>query len=144
MIKNIFKPGDYSNNINFVLLLLRISAGVLMLTHGIGKVAPLFGSEPIKFPDPIGLGATTSLLLAVFSEVICSIFLILGLGTRLAALPLFFTMLVAALIVHANDPFVKQELPLLYTSIFLSLAIAGAGKMSIDNWIFKKLNRQKP
>lgn len=143
MIKNIFNPGIYSKKIDFSLLILRLAGGVLMLTHGVGKIAPLFGSEPIQFPDPIGLGAPATLALTVFSEVFCSILLILGLATRLAAVPLFFTMLVAALIFHADDPFVNQELPLLYTAIYLVILITGAGKFSIDNWIYKILNRQK-
>ncbi|MFB9057968.1 DoxX family protein [Mariniflexile ostreae] len=138
MIKKIFNPGSYSKNIDFSLLILRIASGLLMLTHGIGKVAPLFGSDPIQFPDPIGLGATTSLALAVFSEVVCAAFLILGFATRLAVIPLLITMLVATFIIHIPDPFVKQELPLLYASIYLVILIAGAGKYSMDNLIFNK------
>jgi putative oxidoreductase len=142
MIKNIFNPGTYPNNINFVLLLIRLVVGILMLTHGMGKFSRLFGSEPIQFSDPIGLGATASLALAVFSEVFCSILLILGLGTRLAAVPLLVTFLVVAFIVHANDGFGKQELPLLYASIYFVLAKTGAGKISLDNWIYSKINHK--
>ncbi|MDO9040037.1 MAG: DoxX family protein, partial [Bacteroidota bacterium] len=69
------------------ILLLRITAGAFMLTHGIGKFSLLFGNEAIQFPDPIGVGATASLALAVFSEVLCSLFLILGIATRLSAIP---------------------------------------------------------
>lgn len=138
MIKRSLNPGNYPKKIDLSLLILRIAGGGLMLTHGVVKIAPLLGSEPIQFPDPIGLGATPSLLLTVFAEVVCAVFLILGLFTRLAAVPLLITMLVAAFIVHASDPFVKQELPLLYTTIYLVLLIAGAGKISIDNLIYKK------
>ena len=138
MIKNIFNPGTYPKNINFVLLLLRLAVGILMLTHGMGKFSTLFGEGPIQFPDPIGVGATASLALAVFAEVFCSMLLIFGIGTRLAAIPLLITMLVAALIVHANDGFGRQELPLLYSAIYFVIAIAGAGKISIDNWIYRK------
>jgi putative oxidoreductase len=115
-----------------------------MLTPGMGKLSILFGDGPIRFPDPIGVGATASLLLAVFSEVFCSILLIFGIGTRLAAIPLLITTLVAALIVHANDGFGKQELPLLYSAIYVVIAIAGAGKISIDNWIFAKIRLTSP
>jgi putative oxidoreductase len=108
------------------------------------KLSILFGDGPIRFPDPIGVGATASLLLAVFSEVFCSILLIFGIGTRLAAIPLLITTLVAALIVHANDGFGKQELPLLYSAIYVVIAIAGAGKISIDNWIFAKIKLTSP
>ncbi|GAB1403351.1 DoxX family protein [Lentimicrobium sp.] len=140
MIKNIFNPGNYPNNINFALLLLRIVIGIFMLTHGMGKFSTFFGADPIQFSDPIGVGATASLALAVFAEVFCSLLLIFGIATRLAAIPLLITMLVAALIVHANDGFGRQELPLLYAAVFFAIAIAGAGKISIDHWIYRKRN----
>lgn len=138
MIKNILNPGSYPNNINLILFLLRIGVGVFMLTHGLGKFSNLFGNDPIQFPDPIGVGATASLALTVFAEVFCSIILILGLATRLAAIPLLITMLVAAFVIHATDGFGKQELPLLYGMIYFAIAIAGAGKFSLDHWIYQK------
>lgn len=138
MIKTLFNSGSYPKNINLALLLLRITAGVFMLSHGWGKFLKLIGDEPIQFADPIGVGVTASLALTVFSEVFCSILLILGLATRLAAIPSLITMLVVAFIVHANDGFGKQELPLLYGMIYFAIAIAGAGKYSLDNLIYKK------
>ncbi len=142
MIKQILNPGNYPNSINFGLLLLRIMAGAFMLSHGMGKFAKLFSEEPILFADPIGVGATASLVLVVFAEVFCSLFLIIGFATKLASIPLIITMLVAAFITHADDGFGKQELPLLYTGIYLVFVIAGAGKFSVDHWLFKKLNHQ--
>lgn len=133
-----FNPGSYSKNIDLSLLILRIAGGALMLTHGVGKMEALFGTDPIQFPDPIGLGATTSLALAVFAEVLCAVFLIIGFATRFSALNLLITMFVAVFIIHSADPFAKQELPLIYGSIYLVLLIAGAGKFSIDNLIFNK------
>ena len=138
MIKTIFNTGNYSKNINVLLLILRVVSGGFMLVHGVGKFSTLIGDDPIKFADPIGIGETASLALAVFSEVFCAVFLIVGFSTRLAAIPLIITMLVAAFIVHGNDGFGKQELPLLYATIYSVIAIAGAGKFSIDNLIYKK------
>lgn len=140
MIKNIFNPGNYSKNIDFVLLLLRLVVGGFMLTHGIGKFEKLFSGEPITFPDPIGVGATASLALVVFSEVFCSLFLIFGIATRLSSIPLIITMLVAAFIAHAADGFGKQELPLLYTLIYIVLVISGSGRIAFDNWMYQKLS----
>ncbi|MFA6744086.1 MAG: DoxX family protein [Candidatus Neomarinimicrobiota bacterium] len=134
----IFNPGDYSNIASSALLLLRMIVGIFMLTHGIGKFMMLVGDGPIRFVDPIGLGVTASLILVVFAEVFCSIFLIVGVATRLAVIPLLVTMLVAALITHASDPFIKKELPLLYAAIFIVIALAGAGKYSIDSWIYER------
>lgn len=138
IITKVFNPGFYPNNVSTALLILRVVIGFFMLTHGWGKMQTLFSGEQIQFADPIGLGATFSLVLAVFAEVLCSILLIIGLGTRLAAIPLLITMLVAAFIVHANDGFGKQEFALLYAVIYLTIGMIGAGKYSLDYLISKK------
>ena len=138
-LKEIFDPGNYPVNISVSLLFLRIIAGAFMLTHGYGKFLMLIGDDPIKFADPIGWGENVSLVLAAFAEFICSMFLIFGMASRFAVIPLIITMLVAALIVHAPDAFRRKELPLLYTTIYVVIAIAGAGKYSVDNWIYKRL-----
>lgn len=143
MIKTIFNPGGLSKYSDLTLLLMRIGVGALMLSHGAGKFLKLFGDEPIKFSDPLGVGATASLAMAVFAEVFCSIFLIFGFATRFAVVPLIITMLVAVSIIHMHDPFPKKELPLLYIIIYLALAIFGAGKFSVDNLIYKKLMLRK-
>lgn len=138
MIKKFLHPGNYNLNINLVLLLLRLSAGIFMLTHGMGKFDKLFGAEPIKFTDPLGIGETASLALTVFAEVFCSVLLVAGIGTRLVAIPLTITMLVAVFITHAQDPFGKKELALFYLVAYLCLLIAGAGKYSVDYLLSKK------
>ena len=44
-----------------------------MPTHGIPKIGRLLGEGPVKFADPFGLGPETSLGMAIFAEVICTI-----------------------------------------------------------------------
>lgn len=109
----------------------------MMLTHGYPKLMKLLDGD-FTFRDPIGLGSGTSLILAVLAEVVCSLLILLGAGTRLATIPLLFTMLVAAFIAHGNDPFGKKELPLLYMLMYLVLLVMGSGKYSIDQMITKK------
>lgn len=120
------------------LLIFRIGISVLMLTHGVPKLIQLFGSEEIVFADPLGLGEMTTFTFAVFAEFICSLLVLLGLGTRIAVIPLIITMAVAALIVHASDDFVRQELPLLYLTGFILLFFTGAGKYALDFYLLKK------
>lgn len=139
LLKRSFAPGDYSTGISLSLLFLRIVAGVFMLTHGYGKFLMLFGDAPIRFADPLGVGPVVSLGLTVFAEVLCSLLLIAGLATRLSAIPLIVTMLVAALVVHAPDPFVRKELPLLYAAVYMVLLVAGSGKYAVDQWLAKYL-----
>jgi len=138
-MKSLFDPGNYPAKIDMLLLIVRLAAAAFMLTHGLGKFSKLVAPGPVEFSDPLGIGTTMSLFLTVFAEVFCSALLILGLATRLATIPLIITMLVTVLIVHLEAGFGKQELPLLYFIIYLVLLIAGPGKYSMDNWIYKKL-----
>ncbi len=58
-----------------------------------------------QFPAILGMSGELSLTLTVFAEIICSVFILFGLGTRLAVIPLIITMLVAVLYIHSSDPF---------------------------------------
>ena len=124
VLKKIFYVGDSSLMVSVGLLVLRVIVGGFMMTHGIGKLKMLMAGGEIQFLDPIGIGMQLSLTLAVLAEFFASILIILGLGTRLAAFPLLFTMFVAGIIVHAADPFGVKEMALLYGSIyFLTLTL---------------------
>src|SRR5688572_1522503 len=114
------------------LLILRLGFGGMMLFgHGMGKLLG-FSEKLGQFPDPIGLGSNVSLVLAVFAEAVCSVFVMMGLATRLACIPLIITMAVAVLFIHAQDPWMKKELALAYLIPFLTLMLTGAGRFSID------------
>jgi putative oxidoreductase len=101
------------------------------MTHGIPKVQKIIGGD-LGFGDPIGLGPEISLVLTAFAEAFCGLLIVLGLGTRLAAIPLIITMAVAAFIHHASDPFGGKEKALLFLVIFAVLLLTGAGKYALD------------
>jgi putative oxidoreductase len=123
---------------DFGLLLFRLAISGLMLTHGIPKLITFFSANEVAFFDPLGLGMILTLGLAVFAEFVCSILVILGLGTRFAVIPLIATMAVAAFIVHWTDDWGTQEKPLIYMSGYLLLYFTGAGKFSLDQFFLKK------
>lgn len=135
MIKKLF-----STRINefvspdLAICLLRIGAAALLMTHGIPKLMRVLEGN-FSFGDPIGIGPTASLLLVTFAEAICSIFVILGLFTRAALVPMIITMGVAVFIAHADDPFGRKELPLFFLITFITLFLTGPGKYSIDKII---------
>ena len=60
---------------DLALLLLRVGFGGMMLTHGIPKINML--SDPSAFGDPIGVGPTVSLILALIGEVLAPILIII-------------------------------------------------------------------
>ena len=136
-MKKLFQTKLNNTSIDLSLLLLRLATGVFMLTHGFPKLQRLLAGE-MQFGDPIGLGPEVSLVLAVFAEVVCSILIVLGLGTRLAAIPLIVTMAVAAFIAHGADPFGRKEMALLYLVGYVVLLLSGSGKFSVDRIISKK------
>ena len=91
------------------ILVLRVGSGGMMVAgHGLSKLSR-FAEMAGKFPDPLGIGNEASMALAVFAEFFCAIAIVLGLATRLAAIPLVINMLVAGFIVHAADPWKRKE-----------------------------------
>jgi putative oxidoreductase len=104
---------------------------MMIVGHGWGKLMRIV-SWNWEFADPIGIGAIPSLILATFAEFFCSAAVIAGFKTRLAAIPLLITMLVAALVQHGADPFSRKELPLLYAAVFLTIILIGPGRYSLD------------
>lgn len=124
---------------DIALLILRlVFGGLMIINHGWPKLLRLLGDEPIKFADPLGLGKMPSLVLATGAELLAAAFLMIGLFTRISLVPLMFTMIIAAFVVHAGDPFKEIEMALLYLFAYLSIFIAGPGWYSIDaRWLNK-------
>ena len=118
-------------------LILRLSLGLLMLSHGYSKLMQFFSGEEIHFADPIFLGESASLALAVFAEFFCSILIAIGLWTRLALIPLIITMVVAVGVIHLNDPMDKKEHALLFLLPYLALFLLGSGRFSVDAFLSK-------
>lgn len=138
----------YSTNLNLAavdlgLLVFRIFISALMLSHGLPKLLRFFGAEPIIFADPVGVGQITSFTFAVFAEFICSVLIIIGLGTRLATIPLMIVMATAAFVVHVPDGFGRMELPMLYLSGYILLTFTGSGKYSLDHYFLKNKSRKR-
>lgn len=135
---------NYNHRIlDVVLLLLRVSIALLMLSHGIVKLNMLLAGGIIQFPDPIGVGAKASLVLAVFAEVFCSVLILIGLATRLAVIPLIVTMLIAVFVIHGADGLEKTEPGFHYLIVYIFLLFAGAGSFSFDSIISRKMARSR-
>ncbi|UOE39439.1 DoxX family protein [Chryseobacterium oryzae] len=123
---------------DIVIFVVRLFVGFAMISHGFPKLQQLIEGGEIQFFDFLGLGTKVSLTLTVFAEFVCSIFIILGLFTRIATGFLIFTMIIAAFVVHGSDGFDKRELSLLYLSVYLMIISFGAGRFSVDHMIEKR------
>jgi len=135
MIKGLMDPGPHGTMGSFGLLVTRlIVGGLLIYEHGWGKLMN-FKVKAGSFPDPIGIGSHLSLGLTVGAEVVCAGMLILGLFTRLAAVPIVFLMVIAAFWIHGGDPVSDKEMALLYLAPALLIVFNGAGRYSIDGMV---------
>ena len=125
---------------DFALLFLRILiGGFMLLGHGWSKLTA-FGEYFHSFSDPLGIGPEISYILTVVAEVLCSVFIILGLFTRFAVIPLAITMIVAAFVILKNESWNDKEFALLYLIPYITIFIAGPGKYSLDDYLLKIKN----
>lgn len=140
MIKKLFAPGNDSALTSLGLLALRLVFGLTMLLHhGLDKLTK-FHDLASGFPDPMGVGHAASLALTVFAEVVAAAMLALGFLTRFAALVLAFEMSVAFIEVHkmALGGQMPGEPAFTYLGAYLTLLLAGGGKISVDKFVFGK------
>lgn len=126
---------------DFLLLVVRLFIGFGMISHGFPKIMKLSSGEPIEFYNLLGLGQEFTLGLCVFVEVVCSIFIILGLFTRGALIFLIGLTFVISFVVHSGATFSDREMALLYLSVYLLLIAFGPGKFSVDGMITKRRER---
>ena len=118
------------------MLVLRLGLGVLMLMHGYDKLIH-FAKYQNDFINFLGIGKTMSLALVVFAEFFCSVFLILGLFTRLATIPLIIVASVIVFKVFHGDVFGDGEQGALYLIGYIVLLLLGPGRASMDSMIGK-------
>lgn len=135
-MKKILSVKYSASAFNAAMLLLRLGIGILMMHHGYNKLVH-FAEKQNTFMNFMGLGSTTSYMLIIFAEFFCSLFLILGLFTRLAAIPLIIATLVMIFKSHQGDIFGDGEDAALYLSGYIVLFFVGPGRVSVDNMIGK-------
>ena len=134
-MKKLFSTSTSDNAFSFAVLVLRIGAGVaMMINHGLDKLMHFAQNAP-RFADPFHIGSTTSLSLVVFAEFFCAAFIILGLFTRLACIPLIVAMSVALFSAHKGEFFGVGESAGIFLSCFVALLFLGPGKVSLDRFI---------
>lgn len=116
--------------ISIILLAVRVFFGVLFFIHGVDKMMN-FTALSESFPSVLGFGSYMSLMVAIFCEFCCSLFLIAGLLQRLILIPMIISMGIAFFDVH-DALLPGGELALIYLVIFIILYFTGPGRYSID------------
>ncbi|MEO8854189.1 MAG: DoxX family protein [Ginsengibacter sp.] len=135
-MKRLISTKYSSGAFNFGMFILRIVLGLLVASHGYAKLIK-FGSLRYKFMNFMHLGSTASLSLVIFAEFFCSIFLILGLFTRLASVFVIITMVVVVFVASHGNIFDEGERGAIYLASAIMVLLCGPGKISIDGMIGK-------
>ncbi len=128
-------------------LVLRLTAGLIMLPHGLQKLVGLFGGYGFKasmdyFTTTLRLPWIIALLV-ILIECLGSLGLILGLFSRIWAALLIIVMTGAVVTTNAKHGLFMNwignqsgegfEYHLLFIGICISIILLGSGKFSIDN-----------
>ena len=107
----------------------------LMKWNDMGAVAQWFGSMGIPFP-------TLNAYMAGTTEIVGVVLVALGLLIRLISIPMMVIMVVAIITVHLGHGFSAGnngfEIPLYYMLFLFIFATHGAGKFSVDYFLFEK------
>ena len=133
---NTASAANTTDRTDIALALLRVAAGAVFAAHGAQKVfvygfaavTGAFGGMGIPMPGVVGP-------LTAVVELVGGLALLIGLFTRLAGVGLAAVMLGAIVFVHLKAGFIAQggaEFPVTLLACALALAVAGAGRFSLD------------
>lgn len=126
---------------SILILCLRVFFGVMFFTHGLDKLMN-FNELSYTYPSVFGFGSYMTLMLSIFTEFCCSLFLIAGLTVRIIVVPMIISMAVAFFDIH-DAMFPQGELSFIYLVMFIVLFATGPGRYSLDSLIFGKYQKEK-
>lgn len=135
-----------ASNAGFAPLALRLPISIIFMAHGSQKLFGWFGGYGLQGTGQwmASIGLEPGVLMAFLAgsgEFFGGLLILIGLLTRPAAAVLAFTMVVAILSTHiSNGLFLSNggyEFGLALLAASVSLAISGAGKLSVDSLLSK-------
>lgn len=124
--------------VDLSLLMFRISLSVeLMVAHGLKKLGVGVAAAE-QVPNPLHLPEAFNSLFADAANLVFPVFVIFGLFTRLAVLPILAVTLTGYFVLHWNDALLIKDTPYMYSLCYLFILAVGAGKYSLDSFFHKK------
>ena len=120
---------------DYAAAILRISTGALFIAHGLLKVSVFTIPGTVGYFESLGLPAVVAYL-TILGELAGGAALVLGIGTRIAAVALIPIML-GATWVHAGNGWVFSgqgggwEFPVYWTIVLVVIALLGRGAFAL-------------
>jgi putative oxidoreductase len=140
-------PARAARHTDAALLILRVIIGIVFIAHGWQKVFTMGmhaiggGFAQMGVPMAQVMGPFISLL-----ELIGGVLMVMGLGTRIVALLLVCDMIGAMALVHFKNGFflpTGYEFALTVAVVCIAIALAGAGRWSVDDMIAERRADQR-
>lgn len=126
---------------NFAILFFRVAVATeLIVVHGLKKIG-VGGAAAEVIPNPLGFPEALNNFIAIAANVYLPVFIILGLFTRLTALPALAVTATGYFIMHGHDSAAVRDIPFMYCISLLMIVFLGAGRYSLDNYLSKKVNQ---
>lgn len=125
---------------NYIIFIFRLLVSLeLIVVHGFKKLG--IGTDVAEIvPNPFNLPYLLNEFLAIFANLICPIFIIIGLGTRFASIPILVVTLTGYFVIHSEGSLAENDIPFMYSMSFLLIAFTGGGRYSLDNIIYENNN----
>lgn len=134
-MKEFFSPGPLMQTVG--LTLIRITIGAFLIYHG----SEVFSAEKIDGYLQWDIFKTSNGRLLVIAgkaaEFVAGIFFVLGFLTRVASLLTVGVMLYITFILGKGLIWYDDQYPFLFILLALVFFFTGAGKISLDNRLFK-------
>jgi putative oxidoreductase len=137
-------------------LVVRIALAVVIFPHGAQKLLGWFGGHGVTGTTAFfsGLGVPAALtLLVILAEFFGAIGILVGCLTRIAAAGIAAVMIGAVLLVHLPHGFFMNwtgtqagegfQFHLLVLGMCAALVVAGAGRVSVDAWLARRLEERR-
>lgn len=143
-ITNVFLRLTGYTYTNLARLFVRLFVGIMLLQFGIRHLVN-YNELCATFPTVMDMSSSTSLVLMIIIEVVCSLLIMMGFLTRLSTIPPIIAMCAAEYyILHDMVPYLPAYgldstdpgyLPIMFIGIYIYMLIAGPGKISLDYFI---------
>lgn len=132
---NILKCSCAKNWGDVAPLMLRVGVGIIFMLHGWMKFGGMDGVVGMLSSMGVPAAAAFAWIITIL-ELVGGIALIIGAFTHWMGKLLALEMLIAVLLVCFTKGLFDQQAFLLFAAAF-SLMISGAGRWSVDAWLFK-------
>jgi len=142
-MKKIINQVLATTNDNGAMVAIRLILAYEFFTAGLMKLngSNWYGSIQDQFPFPFNLlPADFNWYLSMGAELTLPILLVLGLGTRFAALGLIILDIVAWIAVHDGGYTISDggfRLPLIFLTMLIPILILGSGRFGLDYYLGK-------